>query len=211
MALIISPPRPITIGFCDSRSTRMRAVETQQPLLVRLLESVDDHRRGKRQLGVRVLQHLLAHQLGDEEPLRLIGQVVLVDKAARLPAGATSSTCSSRSTFSPVSAETGTMSANPTSRCSARSAAAASLWQRRSTLLSARTLGLSTFCRIVHQVAIAAARRFAGIDDRRRRRRLREAPPAPRRPCGRSADAAADAHQACRRTRPVLRDSCERR
>ena len=53
------------------------AVQAEQPLRVRLFEPIDDDRGRERQLRVRVPQHLLAHQLGHEEPLGLIGQVVV--------------------------------------------------------------------------------------------------------------------------------------
>ena len=65
-----------------------RAVQPQDagsaPL--RLLEPVDDDGARERNLGVRELQQLFADDLGGEEPLRLVGQVVGADSAAPLPA-----------------------------------------------------------------------------------------------------------------------------
>ena len=73
------------------------AVQAQQALLVGLLEAVDDDRRRKRQLRVRVLQHLLAHELGDEEPLRLVGQVIV-----RVESGSPSGRCDRSTCFEPI-------------------------------------------------------------------------------------------------------------
>ena len=53
------------------------AEESHQALGVGFLELVDDHRGGERQLVACLLQYLLADQLGHEEPLGLIGEVVL--------------------------------------------------------------------------------------------------------------------------------------
>src|SRR2546428_9608032 len=55
-----------------------RAVEAQDSLaaLHRLLEAIDDHGARERNLSVRELQQLLADDLGGEEALGLIGQVV---------------------------------------------------------------------------------------------------------------------------------------
>ena len=62
-----------------------------------------------------VVQDLLAHHLGHEEALGLVGQEVLGIERPAPRAGGATSTCSSRSTLSPVLAETGTMSAKSSS------------------------------------------------------------------------------------------------
>ena len=83
----MSPPLPTTIGFCDSRSTTIVAVQPQHaPVASRLLEPIDDDGARERNLGVRELQQLLADDLRREEALRLIGQVVVGIQPLALPA-----------------------------------------------------------------------------------------------------------------------------
>ena len=91
-------------------------------LLVRLLEPIDDHRGRERQLGVRVAAAPARARARRRRTAPAGRSGSRRDRAARLRAGATAAPASSRSTFSPVSAEIGTMSAKPTSRAdSARS------------------------------------------------------------------------------------------
>ena len=54
-----------------------RAVQPEDALFTRFLELVDHDRRREGDLGARVAEQLLTHDLGSEDALRLIGQVVL--------------------------------------------------------------------------------------------------------------------------------------
>ena len=75
--LIMSPARPMTIGFCDSVSTKIVQYRRRDPLALLFVELVDDHRGRKGQLVACVLQHFFAHGLGNERALGLIRQVVV--------------------------------------------------------------------------------------------------------------------------------------
>ena len=79
----MAPPWPMTIGFCEARSTRDRAIQPQDPVVGVLIELVYDDRRPERQLGVCVPQHLFPDRFRREHPLRLVGQeVVRIERLA---------------------------------------------------------------------------------------------------------------------------------
>ena len=86
--LIMSPPRPTTIGFCDSRSTTIVQYSRRSApgRAGRLLEPVDHHGARERDLGVRELQQLLAHDLRRRRTARADRSGSRPDRAARLPA-----------------------------------------------------------------------------------------------------------------------------
>ena len=54
-----------------------RAEQAQAPRLALVVEAIDHHRGHERQLGVGVAQHLLAHRLGREHALGLVGEEVV--------------------------------------------------------------------------------------------------------------------------------------
>ena len=100
-SLSTAPPLPITIPFCDSRSTRIRArkrrirrrssgssASASRVLVVVGLDLLGDHGDRVRQLVAGDREQLLAQQLGDEERLGLVGDhaVRVVARALRAAA-----------------------------------------------------------------------------------------------------------------------------
>ena len=74
----IAPPLPMTMAFCDSRSTTTSAEMRTSPAVapVGLVELLHLDRRRVRDLLARLEHHLLAHVLRRELPLGLVGQHV---------------------------------------------------------------------------------------------------------------------------------------
>ena len=106
-ALSTAPPLPMTMPFCESRSTRMttRSARTGPDAVSPLLDLFGRHRDRMRQLVARDRQQLLAHELGGEERLGLIAHdAVGVIVRARSGSRASSSPTSA-STPSPVRAD----------------------------------------------------------------------------------------------------------
>ena len=186
--LIISPPRPMRIGFCDSRSTRMLQASAQSRSRSRSRPRAP-RRRGRRRrappprtasmttavengsssAGGR--QHLLAHQLGRDAPLGLVGQVVLGEERLAL-----------RQVPARTASSVGHAVAGPgrrPGRCRRRRSCA---WNQairgssaglatRSILLSTRTTGCATPSSRSSTNSVALARRLRRVDDHARRRR----------------------------------------
>ena len=63
---------PLLRGRLDEDHAR----DPHQPVVARLLEAIDEHRRRVRQLFAQVMQELFAHDLGGIRPLGLIREVV---------------------------------------------------------------------------------------------------------------------------------------
>ena len=75
IARIICPPLPIRMPFCDSVSTQTRAFTIVRSARGRL-DVLDLDLDGVRNLLEGAPQHLLAHELGEHDPLRLVRAVL---------------------------------------------------------------------------------------------------------------------------------------
>ena len=100
------------MGFWLSRSTRMVASMRRRPLpVIFFLEAVDHHFAAVGQLRAQLLEQLLAQQLGGEEALVAVGELVEPDTSRALPA-APRAAPQQLGDFLPVFALTGTIAAN---------------------------------------------------------------------------------------------------
>ena len=178
-ALRAAPPRPMTMPFCDSRSTRMSTRSRRTPgspagRSGSGLELLDGDGDGVRQLVAGHAQQLLADQLGGEEGLGLVG-----DHAARVVAGpGRAGGPRARQRGRRRRRRCGPSRARRRRSRRARRGAAAS-WatmtagEATSVLLTTRMQGGPASWASVGDEAVAAADRGGGVHDQARRRRPR--------------------------------------
>ena len=136
MAFNVSPPWPITMPFCESRSTTSEAWMLRQVALA--LDLVDHHGDRVRHLLARHAQRLLANQLRQRDLERLVG--VLVHGIQRRPFGhARHEQVAQHVDALAVCADTGTISSNSPSSCAAASCGTRLWWCRPSILFTTQT------------------------------------------------------------------------